>query len=72
MCTYKLYIKLIIFLAILSIEQMGSSQTIATFVAEAGSYNRLNTPVYINLDKITNLPDLNKYLTREYRKGWEL
>jgi hypothetical protein len=22
--------------------------------------------------KITNLPDANKYLTREYRKGWEL
>jgi len=22
--------------------------------------------------KITNIPDANKYLTREYRKGWEL
>jgi hypothetical protein len=22
--------------------------------------------------KITNLPEANKYLTREYRKGWEL
>ena len=22
--------------------------------------------------KITNLPDANKFLTREYRKGWEL
>jgi hypothetical protein len=22
--------------------------------------------------KITNLPDANKYLVREYRKGWEL
>ena len=21
--------------------------------------------------KITNLPDANKYLSREYRKGWE-
>jgi hypothetical protein len=22
--------------------------------------------------KITNVPEANKYLTREYRKGWEL
>jgi hypothetical protein len=22
--------------------------------------------------KITNIPEANKYLTREYRKGWEL
>jgi hypothetical protein len=22
--------------------------------------------------KITNLPEANKYLVREYRKGWEL
>jgi hypothetical protein len=22
--------------------------------------------------KVTNLPEANKYLVREYRKGWEL
>jgi hypothetical protein len=36
---------------------MLSSQTIATLSVDAGSHFRNNTPVCVNLDQVTNLPD---------------
>jgi len=47
---------------------MGASYLLGAVALRAGEkveYDSANM-------KITNMPEANKYLVREYRKGWEL